>query len=160
MHLIHGQVFCIILDFFEMWTSLQIGYNQLFWNLRFKLLKSCTYFALFSVLEFFFESFSSVWINSCSLYCQFFSFFLYYASPSRPEGPRRFPDRGNAGGALVFLDPLWLLYALGVYTLQENWCGQIRILSKFYPPKILRPKILTPQIFGSVYIAGKLVLAK
>ena len=28
---------------------------------------------------------------------------FYYAPLSRPEGPRRCPDRGNAGGALVFL---------------------------------------------------------
>ena len=41
---------------------------------------------------------------------------IYYAPPSRPEGPRRCPDRGNAGGALVFSVLLWLLYALGVYT--------------------------------------------
>ena len=27
----------------------------------------------------------------------------YYAPPSRPEGPKRYPDRGNEGGALVFL---------------------------------------------------------
>ena len=26
----------------------------------------------------------------------------YYAPPSSPEGARRCPDRGNAGGALVF----------------------------------------------------------
>ena len=26
----------------------------------------------------------------------------YYALPSSPEGARRCPDRGNAGGALVF----------------------------------------------------------
>ena len=42
---------------------------------------------------------------------------IYYAPPSRPEGPRRCPDRGNAGGALVFPPQLlWLLYALGLYT--------------------------------------------
>ena len=40
---------------------------------------------------------------------------IYYAPPSRPEGPRRCPDRGNAGDALVFLSLLWLLYAMGVY---------------------------------------------
>ena len=40
----------------------------------------------------------------------------YYAPPSRPEGPRRCPDKGNAGGALVFSSLLWLLYALGLYT--------------------------------------------
>ena len=40
----------------------------------------------------------------------------YYAPPSRPEGPRRCPDRGNAGGALVFMYLFWLLYAMGVYT--------------------------------------------
>ena len=40
----------------------------------------------------------------------------YYAPPSRPKGPRRGPDKGNAGGALVFLMLLWLLYALGLYT--------------------------------------------
>ena len=28
---------------------------------------------------------------------------IYYAPQSRPEGPRRCPDRGNAVGALVFL---------------------------------------------------------
>ena len=27
----------------------------------------------------------------------------YYAPPSRPEGPRHCPERGNAGGALVFM---------------------------------------------------------
>ena len=27
----------------------------------------------------------------------------YYAPPLRPEGPRRCPDRGNAGCALVFV---------------------------------------------------------
>ena len=41
---------------------------------------------------------------------------IYYAPPSRPEGPRRCPDRGNVGGALLFLMLLWLLYALGLYT--------------------------------------------
>ena len=51
----------------------------------------------------------------------------YYAPLSRPEGPRRCPDRGNAGGALVFIYLFWLLYAMGVYTYQENWCQQIRI---------------------------------
>ena len=30
-------------------------------------------------------------------------FMVYYAPRLRPEGPRRWPDRGNAGGALVFL---------------------------------------------------------
>ena len=41
----------------------------------------------------------------------------YYAPPLRPKGPRRCPDRGNAGGALVFFPQLlWLLYALGLYT--------------------------------------------
>ena len=40
----------------------------------------------------------------------------YYALPSRPKGPRRCPDRGNWGGALVFLMLLWFLYALVVYT--------------------------------------------
>ena len=30
----------------------------------------------------------------------------YYAPPSRFEGPRRCPDRGNAGGALVFSQEL------------------------------------------------------
>ena len=39
----------------------------------------------------------------------------YYAPPSRPEGPRRCPDRGNAGRALVFFPQLlWSLYTLGV----------------------------------------------
>ena len=28
----------------------------------------------------------------------------------------RWPDRGNAGGALVFSQELWLIYAMGVYT--------------------------------------------
>ena len=42
--------------------------------------------------------------------------FGYYAPPSRREGPKRCPDRGNTGGALVFLSLLWLLYALGLYT--------------------------------------------
>ena len=41
---------------------------------------------------------------------------IYYAPPSRPEGPMRCPDRANAGGALVFLVLLWLLYAFSVYT--------------------------------------------
>ena len=51
----------------------------------------------------------------------------YYAPPSRPEGPRRCPDRGNAGGALVFPPQLlWLLYALGLYTCRKFTC-QIRI---------------------------------
>ena len=58
----------------------------------------------------------------------------YYAPPSRPEGPRRCPDRGNADGALVFLMLLQLLYALGVYTKQENWCQQIRIQSQYCRP--------------------------
>ena len=40
----------------------------------------------------------------------------YYAPPSRPEGPRRCPDRGIAEDALVFSQELWLLYALGLYT--------------------------------------------
>ena len=40
----------------------------------------------------------------------------YYAPPSRSEGPRRCPDRGNTGGALVFMYLFWLLYAMGVYT--------------------------------------------
>ena len=40
----------------------------------------------------------------------------YYAPPSRPKGPRRCPDRGNAGGSLVFLSLLWLLYTLGLNT--------------------------------------------
>ena len=41
---------------------------------------------------------------------------FYYAPPSRPEGPRRCPDMGKAGGALVFSMLLWLLYTMGVYT--------------------------------------------
>ena len=45
--------------------------------------------------------------------------FVYYAPPSRPEGPRHCPDRGNAGGALVFSQELWLLYAMGVYTCRK-----------------------------------------
>ena len=40
----------------------------------------------------------------------------YYAPPSRPEGPRRCADRGNAGSALVSIYLFWLLYAMGVYT--------------------------------------------
>ena len=35
--------------------------------------------------------------------------------PWGPKG-RGVADRGNAGGALVFLSLLWLLYAMGVYT--------------------------------------------
>ena len=30
--------------------------------------------------------------------------------------PPRWPERGNAGGALVFLVLLWLLYVMGLYT--------------------------------------------
>ena len=41
---------------------------------------------------------------------------IYYAPPSSPKGARRCPDRGIVGGALVFLQELWLLYALGLYT--------------------------------------------
>ena len=56
----------------------------------------------------------------------------YYAPPSRPEGPRRWPDRGNAGGALVFSSLSWLLYAMGLYTyrkihLAKLFTRQIRI---------------------------------
>ena len=51
--------------------------------------------------------------------------FFYYAPPSRPEGPRRRPDRGNAGDALVFLMLLWLLYAMGVYTYQKIHLGKL-----------------------------------
>ena len=43
----------------------------------------------------------------------------YYAPPSMPEGPRRCPDRGNAGDALVFSDQLWLLYTMGGNTYQK-----------------------------------------
>ena len=43
----------------------------------------------------------------------------YYAPPSRRKGPRRCPNRGNAGGALVFLSLSWLLYALGLYTCRK-----------------------------------------
>ena len=37
---------------------------------------------------------------------------FYYAPTSRPEGPRRCPDRRNAGGALVF-----------IYLLQVRGCS-------------------------------------
>ena len=54
----------------------------------------------------------------------------YYAPPSRPKGPRRRIDRGNAGGALVFFPQLlWLLYAMGVYTYQK-----IHLAKKFLWP--------------------------
>ena len=34
---------------------------------------------------------------------------IYYAPPSSPEGARCCPNRGNAGGALVFLGKLTVL---------------------------------------------------
>ena len=40
---------------------------------------------------------------------------IYYAPPSRPGGPRRCPDRSNAGDALVFSSLSWLLYRGCVY---------------------------------------------
>ena len=40
----------------------------------------------------------------------------YYAPPSRQRG-----------GCISIVVLLWLLYALGVYTQQENWCEPIRI---------------------------------
>ena len=36
----------------------------------------------------------------------------YYAPPSRPEGPRRYPDRGNPGGALVFLGKFYAVHSV------------------------------------------------
>ena len=57
--------------------------------------------------------------------------YSYYAPPSRPEGPRRCPDRVNAGGALVFLMLLWLLYAMGVYTKQKIHLAKLE--SFFWP---------------------------
>ena len=37
---------------------------------------------------------------------------LYHAPPSRPEGPRHCPDRGNAGVALVFSGNFWTIQSV------------------------------------------------
>ena len=42
----------------------------------------------------------------------------YYAPHSRPEGPRRCPDRGNTGNALVFLSKFFLLVIMLLQYLQ------------------------------------------
>ena len=44
---------------------------------------------------------------------------VVYYSLCVDSGPRRCPDRGNAGDALVFSQELWLLYALGLYTCRK-----------------------------------------
>ena len=36
----------------------------------------------------------------------------YYAPPSRPKGPRRCPDKGNAGGALLFLGKFYTVHSV------------------------------------------------
>ena len=47
-----------------------------------------------------------------------------YAPPSRPEKPRRYPDRGNAGGALVFIYLFLVTICNGCVYLAENSPGQ------------------------------------
>ena len=42
---------------------------------------------------------------------------FYYAPSSRPEGPRRCPDWGNAGGALVFSIRTMFVYLAGKFML-------------------------------------------
>ena len=41
-----------------------------------------------------------------------FDFIFYYAPPSRPEGPRRCPGRGNAGASLVFLAKFYTVHSV------------------------------------------------
>ena len=54
----------------------------------------------------------------------------YYAPPSRPEGPRRCPDRGNAGGSLVFLSKFFKgsTVCFKYYRLLKATTGYYRIL--------------------------------
>ena len=43
----------------------------------------------------------------------------FISIPSSHSPQIMHPDRGKAGGALVFSDQLWLIYALGLYTYQK-----------------------------------------
>ena len=38
--------------------------------------------------------------------------FYYFTAPSSPEGARRCPNRGNAGGALVFLGKFYTVHSV------------------------------------------------
>ena len=76
---------------------------------------------------------------------------FYYAPPSRPEGQWRCSDRGNAGGALVFMYLFRLLY-IGCVYLAENWCRQNRILSVVCITQLNR--WYWPSTTGWLYLAG------
>ena len=102
-----------------LWRSGCYSVNFLRFVLKFRLINFCKIFYILFCVKLLSNLHQIVKKNFCCIY-------FYYAPPSRPEGPRRCPDRGNAGDALVSIQLFWLLY-IGCVYLAENSCEQNRI---------------------------------